>query len=293
MQVPRRLVGEAASGGGGGSGIILRMTDSSPPFSARPFVLHEANLRQVTELKPNVAVLPWGACEAHNYHLPHGTDNAQAAAVGERAVARANAEGARCVLLPGVPFGNDNTQLRQAATITMRTSTQMAVLRDVADSLVRQKIDRLVIFNFHGGNEFRPIIRDVMLEVPVFIVQCQLFAVAPKARDLLTVKTGDHADEFETALMLHLHPQWVAPLATAGDGATTPSKLPAVSGTPGVWAPRDWEAFSADTGAGNPKAATAAAGAKILEMTVDAVVPVLVQLSKAAEGDFPLVIRRD
>src|SRR4051794_385440 len=136
----------------------------STPFAARPYVLHEANLKQVAELKPNVAVLPWGATEAHNYHMPHGTDNVQAVAVGERAVARANAAGARCVLLPCIPFGNDNAQLKQVATITMRTRTQAAVLTDIADSLVRQGIDRLVLFNFHGGNEFKPLIRDVMMD---------------------------------------------------------------------------------------------------------------------------------
>ena len=260
-------------------------------FIARPFVLHEANLRQLAELRPNVAVLPWGATEGHNYHLPHGTDVVEAVAVSERAVARANELGARCVLLPCVPFGNDNLQLTQVATITMRTRTQQAVLTDVADSLVRQGIDRLVVMNFHGGNEFRPLIRDVMLELPIFITLIDAFRVDPRVKDSLADKTGDHADEFETSLMLHVAPQWVAPLDTAGDGATTTSKLPAVTNTPGVWAPRDWAALTADTGVGNPKAATAEKGERILAMLVDAIVPVLVQLSNAKEGDFPFVIR--
>src|SRR3569623_432560 len=143
---------------------------SKTPFTARPFVLHEANLAQLRDLKANVAVLPWGATEGHNYHLPHGTDVVEGNAVGEAAVARANAQGARCLLLPCVPFGNDNMQLAQSATITMRSATQQAVLFDVADSLVRQGFDRLVILNFHGGNEFRPMIRDVMLALPIFIV---------------------------------------------------------------------------------------------------------------------------
>jgi len=261
-------------------------------FTARPFVLHEANLRQLAELKPNVAVLPWGATEGHNYHLPHGTDVVEAVAVSERAVAWANEQGARCVLLPCVPFGNDNLQLSQVATITMRTRTQQAVLADVAESLVRQGIDRIVLMNFHGGNEFRPLIRDVMLDLPIFITLIDAFRVAPQVKELLDDASGDHADEFETSLMLHIVPQWVAPLETAGDGATTPSKLPAVTGTPGVWAPRDWAALTKDTGVGNPKAATAAKGERIFAMLVDAIVPVLVQLSNAKEGDFPFVIRR-
>ena len=51
----------------------------------RPFVLYEAGYRQLREHRPTVAVLPWGATEAHNYHLPHGTDVIEAVAVAERA----------------------------------------------------------------------------------------------------------------------------------------------------------------------------------------------------------------
>ena len=260
------------------------------PHTARPYILHEATLAQLRDLLPNVAVLPWGATEAHNYHLPHGTDVIEATTVAEASVQRANEQGARCLMLPCIPFGNDNTQLRQIATITMRTATQAAVLHDVAESLVRQGIDRLVIMNFHGGNEFKPLIRDVMLDLPIFIVQINAYAVDPEVNKVVK-HGGDHADERETSLLLHLTPHLVAPLESAGDGATTPSKLPALSGTPGVWAPREWEALTKDTGVGDPRAATAEKGKKIFEMIVAKIVPVLVELSKAKNGDFPFVIR--
>jgi creatinine amidohydrolase len=265
---------------------------SESTSNSRAFILHEANLAQLRELRPNLAVLPWGATEAHNYHLPHGTDCVEAVAVAESATKRANQSGAKCLVLPCIPYGNDNAQLTQVATITMRSATQQAVLFDVADSLVRQGIDRLVILNFHGGNEFKAMIRDVMLALPIFIVQIHGFAVAPEALEILKERRADHACEFETSLMLHLTPQWVAPLETAGDGATTPSKLPAITDTLGVWAPRDWAALTKDTGAGDPRAATAEKGRHIFEMIVEAVVPVLVQLSAANNGDFPFVIRK-
>jgi creatinine amidohydrolase len=261
-------------------------------FNARSFVLSEANLKQLRELKPNVAILPWGATEAHNYHLPHGTDIVEATALAEASAARANQSGARCVVLPTVPFGNNNMQLSQVCTITMRTSTQHVVLYDVADSLVRQGINRLVVLNFHGGNEFKPLIRDVMLALPVFIVQINGFQIAPGVRRVLDEPGGDHADEFETSLMLHLAPEWVAPLETAGDGAVTPSALPALTGTPGVWAPRDWQALTRDTGVGDPRHATADKGKHMFSMLVDAVANVLVELSSATEGQFPFIIRR-
>ena len=60
----------------------------------RPYVLLEANYQQLREYRPNVAVLPWGASEAHNYHLPHGTDVIEATALAEAAAGAAHAAGA-------------------------------------------------------------------------------------------------------------------------------------------------------------------------------------------------------
>ena len=263
----------------------------SDTFNARPYVLHEANFAQLKQLKPNLAVLPWGATEGHNYHLPHGTDVVEGTALGEAAVARANAQGARAVLLPTIPFGNDNAQLRgQVATITMRTSTEQLVLHDVAESLVRQGIHRLILLNFHGGNEFKSIIRDVMLDLPIFIVQVHGYKVA-EIKSLLDDPNGDHADEFETSLMMHLAPNWVAPLATADDGAQTKSHTPATTSNPGVWYPRDWEYLTASTGTGNPKASTAEKGKVIFNRLVDALVPIVVELSTVETGKFPVIIR--
>lgn len=257
----------------------------NPP---RPFVLHEANYRQLLDLKPNVAVLPWGATEAHNYHLPHGTDVIEGTAVGEALVERANARGARCLLLPTVPFGNDNAQLTQVATITMRGTTQYAVLHDVAESLVRQGIDRMVLLNFHGGNEFKTMIRDVMLDLPIFIVQVHGYITADW-KPILDDKGGDHANEFETSLMLHIAPEWVQ-MHLAGDGVTATYKLPSLKASAAVWSPRDWASLTKDTGTGNPKLATAEKGRKIFELLVDAAVPILTELSAAKLGDFPFAL---
>lgn len=256
--------------------------------SPRPFVLHEANYRQLLDLKPNVAVLPWGATEAHNYHLPHGTDVIEGTALGEAAVERANAKGAKCVLLPTVPFGNDNAQLTQVATITMRGTTQYAVLHDVAESLVRQGIDRLVLLNFHGGNEFKTMIRDVMLDLPIFIVQVHGYITA-EWKQFLDDAGGDHANEFETSYMLHVAPDWVQ-MHLASDGAATPFKLRSLNTTPGVWSPREWSALTKDTGTGDPRRATAEKGKKIFEALVNAAVPILTELSAARLGDFPFVL---
>src|SRR5829696_3805621 len=127
----------------------------------RPYMLFEANYRQLLDYRPNVAVLPWGATEAHNYHMPHGTDVIEAGVVAERAAEVAHARAARPVVLPPIPFGNNAQQLDQVATISLSTATAQAILADVVQSLAAQKIDRLVIVNAHGGNDFKPLVRDL------------------------------------------------------------------------------------------------------------------------------------
>src|SRR5205807_7113148 len=103
----------------------------------RRYVLHEANYRQLLDRRPNVAVLPWGATEAHNYHLPHGTDIIEATEIATRAAELAAQRGAKPVVLPAIPFGNNEQQLDQVVTISITTRTAAAILRDVVRSLAR------------------------------------------------------------------------------------------------------------------------------------------------------------
>ena len=44
------------------------------PIAKAPSRLAEATLRDVRAASWQVAVLPWGATEPHNYHLPYATD---------------------------------------------------------------------------------------------------------------------------------------------------------------------------------------------------------------------------
>src|SRR3954454_25250398 len=101
-------------------------TPRMQPPGPRPYVLEEANYRQLLDDRPNVAVLPWGATEAHNYHLPHGTDVIEAESVAHRASEIAYGRGAKPIVLPVIPFGNDGQQLDQVATISISTPTATA-----------------------------------------------------------------------------------------------------------------------------------------------------------------------
>jgi creatinine amidohydrolase len=113
----------------------------------RPYILKETNWKAIQETKFEVAVLPWGATEAHNYHLPYGTDIIEAEEVSAEAARLAWEKGAKVIVLPCIPFGVNTGQFDVTLDINMNPSTQLAVLHDVVDTLNRQGIHKLIIFN--------------------------------------------------------------------------------------------------------------------------------------------------
>ena len=256
-------------------------------MAPRPFVLHETNYKDLREYRPNVAVLPWGATEAHNLHLPHGTDVIEATEIAERSAQLAHEAGAKVIVLPTIPFGNNEQQLDQVATISFRTSTAAAIFEDVARSLTLQGIDRLVILNGHGGNEFKPIVRDLQNQFKMLLVVINFFQIEPKALDEIFDEPGDHAGEMETSMILHLRPEWVV-MGQAGQGKRVPFAIEGLTQS-GVWTPRPWSATHLDTGSGNPARASAQKGQCYFEHVSQAISRVLLSLSNARKGQLPYV----
>jgi len=258
-----------------------------PDPTPRPYVLEEANYRQLLDDRPNVAILPWGATEAHNYHLPHGTDVIEAAAVAQASAAVAHGRGAKVVVLPAIPFGNNAQQLDQVATISFRTETACAILDDICHSLMTQGIDRLLIVNGHGGNEFKPLVRDVSAEYEMLIAVMNFWQIATQAQKEIFDEPGDHAGELETSLIMHVRPELVV-MSQAGDGKTIPFAIEALR-TAGVWTPRPWSVTQPDTGSGNPKNSSAEKGKRYFDAVIAAVADVIVGMSNAKRGESPYV----
>src|SRR2546422_5560138 len=103
-----------------------------PPLPSRPYILNELTWKTVRDARYEVAVLPWGATEAHNLHLPYSTDNVETERIAALAARHASERGARVVVLPVVPFGVNAGQLDIPLCLNLNPSTQALLLRDVA-----------------------------------------------------------------------------------------------------------------------------------------------------------------
>ena len=252
-------------------------------MAGRPYVLAETTWKTVKDTNYEVAVLPWGATEAHNYHLPYATDNIECDYIAAESARIAWEAGAKVVALPTVPFGVNTGQLDIKLDINMNPSTQLAVLNDVADSLVRQGIRKLVVLNGHGGNDFRQIIRELLPQKDLFICNVDWYRCVDMAE--FFEQGGDHANEMETSLMQTLAPDWVLPLSDAGDGAARTFKFQGFR-EGWAWAQREWTKITADTGVGNPAAATPEKGQRYFEAVTRKIGVFLTELAAADVNDL-------
>ncbi|MHB1312194.1 MAG: creatininase family protein [Gemmatimonadaceae bacterium] len=241
-----------------------------------PIVLAESHWPAVDAAPYDVAVLPWGATEPHNRHLPYATDNFECDGIAAESARRAWGQGARVVVLPTIPFGVQTGQLDLRLAVNMNPSTQARVLADVIASVERAGIRKFVLFNGHGGNDFKQMLRELQPATPVFLCTLNWWQVVD-ARGFFDVP-GDHAGELETSVMQHLRPETVRPLQEAGNGA---EKRPTVQGLRERWAwtQRPWTTVSADTGIGDPRAATAEKGRRYVDAVADRIAQFLVELA--------------
>ncbi len=76
----------------------------------KPFILAETNFKDIQSTHFDVAVLPWGATEAHNYHLPYATDNYQVEYIARTSAEIAWSKGTKVLVLPTIPFGVNTGQ---------------------------------------------------------------------------------------------------------------------------------------------------------------------------------------
>ena len=249
----------------------------------RPYILAENNWKTVKETTYQAAILPWGATEAHNYHLPYGTDVLEAESVAAEAARLAWEQGAKVIVLPVIPFGVNTGQFDVKLDMNMNPSTQLAVLRDVVEVLDRFGIHKLIILNSHGGNDFKTMIRELGLRFPhAFLCSCNWYQAIDQ-KDFFENK-DDHAGEMETSVILHLRPDLVS-LPLAGDGAAKKFKMKAMQ-EGWAWAERKWTQITKDTGVGDPRKATAEKGEKYFNAVTEKVAQFFVEVAITRKDDL-------
>ena len=174
----------------------------------------EAKFLSRDEIKKNIdrqgiAILPLGSTEQHGHHLPLGTDSILAESFAKEIAKKVDA-----IIFPTIEFGYSWVWNHLPGTITLSQSTLNHVLKETLVSLVKMGYKKIVIVNGHDSNKMaiKYAIRELVDEVDAKILNIFYPSLSEAYSKYLESDTWYgmfHADEFETSLMLHFHPELV------------------------------------------------------------------------------------
>ncbi|KZB86882.1 creatininase family protein [Amycolatopsis regifaucium] len=155
----------------------------------------------------DVAVLPIGSFEQHGPYLPLATD-----AVIATTIADALAAAYPVLRLPPITIGCSHEHADWPGTVSVSAATLYAVVNDVAASLRRSGVGKLVLVNAHGGNYVLSNVVQESTSPMALFPGLEGWQAAHHAAGLETSLDSDmHAGELETSLLLHAHPSLVRP----------------------------------------------------------------------------------
>ena len=217
--------------------------------------------RRWPEVEGGVIVLvPIGSLEQHGPHLPLDTDTTIASAVTEAVAAWLVADGEQVLVCPAIAIGASGEHQGFPGTVSIGHEALRTVVVEMVRSLSTWA-ERIVFVNGHGGNV--PTLGSGLAQMraeghDVSWVACAFESAADA-----------HAGLEETSVMLHLGHSRVA-MAHAEAGRTEP--LPAL--LPHLMA-HGVRPVSPNGVLGDPTAATAAHGERLLRGLVDDIVAAL------------------
>ena len=233
-----------------------------------------------------IAVLPVASIEQHGPHLPVCTDACSNKAVIERTLELLPDE-LPVTILPMMPVGKSNEHSSFPGTLTLESETVVRLWTEIAESVHRAGVQKLVLFNSHGGNRriLEVVARDLRARLDMLVFVASLGSDI--ASDLFPedeMRYGIHGGSVETSLMLHPRPDLVD-MSKAENFRSLMADLAGDFEHLGVTTKLAWQAQDLNPAGvvGNARDADAARGAQLIDHAAAQFVAVLAEVDR-----FPL-----
>lgn len=172
---------------------------SSSDFSAR-------------DMSRAIAILPVAAVEQHGPHLPLGVDAMIMQGCLDR-VAPLLPTDVEAIVLPIQSIGVSLEHRDFAGTLTLAPETAARLLGDIAESVFRAGVCKIVLMNSHGGNSalISQVALDLRSRFEALAVTCSWsrFGYPDGMFDPEEIRHGIHGGDIETSLMLAFRPDLV------------------------------------------------------------------------------------
>ena len=218
-------------------------------------------------LDGKVFILPVAATEQHGAHLPTGTDAFILEGILRAAIQEPGP--VRAIALPLQPIGWSVEHGGLPGTLSLEAELLTAAWAALGQWIARAGARRLLILNSHGGNASVVSTAAMRLraEHEMFVVKTHWEALArPNELAPAGAPAQDwHAGWIETSVMLHLRPDLVVMERAAPGSLRHPEGLPPNASAPWAWMTAD---LSANGVIGDPRIASAALGAQLVERAV-------------------------
>lgn len=246
---------------------------------------------QALDRKGAVAILPIGAIEQHGPHLAMGVDRDLTLAVLDRALPLV-APGLTVLTLPVQAIGKSTEHEAWPGTLSLSAETLGRVLHDIAASVARAGVGRLMIVNGHGGNRalLEMTCRDLRARLGLITAHVAWDDLADAAAVVGAEEAanGLHAGDVETSAMLAAHPGKVRAALAQDFGSAHRDwalahpglGLGAAALRPG-WLMGDLNSKGA---VGNAAAATAAKGEVLLDNAARALARLIADFARFSPG---------
>ena len=150
--------------------------------------------------KLKAVILPIGSCEQHSLHLPLGMDTYSSIVLAEKVASRLKGE---VLILPPIWYGISPHHMNFSGTITISSDVLLNLVLDIAKSLKKHGVKRLIIINGHGGNipTLSLAIRQIKDKIGIKAVLVNPWElIRDVEKELLETKIWGHACEFETSV---------------------------------------------------------------------------------------------
>lgn len=221
-----------------------------------------------------VVIVPVGSVEQHGPHLPTQVDTLLAGEVARRA-ARMVATSDPIVVVPTVWSGLAEHHMSLGGTLSLDFPTFFALLRCICQSLVRHGFRRILLLNGHGGNiaALTVVVNQLAVELDAPIATTTYWHLASgEFGKILERQTNvRHACEAETSMLLALAPELVDVAKAAETVGPTEPELAQIAGTDAVHRWRSFRSRTSHGTIGDPRAASAEKGERLLEVAASAV----------------------
>ena len=255
-------------------------------------------------LEQTIAVLPVAATEQHGPHLPLRVDSALVDGIVTASLAHLSPE-VHALFLPTQAIGLSPEHMAFSGTLTLKAETVIRLWTDIAESVAASGVNKLVLFNSHGGQAglLDVVARDLRARLGMLVYSVNWYALPLEGEQGDDVnqlfsdhehRFGVHAGDMETSMMLAIAPEQVD-MTQASNFASTSEHRARSSPILGngksaklAWQMQDYNAQGA---AGNAAAATAEKGGAVVRAAGRALARLLAEIHQLPKDTLRHTVR--